>query len=79
VYVPPNDIDCYARAIVAILDDETERRRMGALARARVEQVLAWRHQRDHYVTVYDRLTGHTAPDTSQEQFEPDERRVSVA
>jgi glycosyltransferase involved in cell wall biosynthesis len=60
VYVEPNDVAKYARAIVDLLDDEVRRRRMGHLGRERVEQVLAWKHQRKAYIEVYDALTGHS-------------------
>jgi glycosyltransferase involved in cell wall biosynthesis len=58
VYVQPNDERAYARAIVQLLDDEERRQTMGALGRARVEDVLAWRHQSAAYVEVYNRLVG---------------------
>lgn len=61
VYVTPNDIGRYARAIVDLLDDESRRFRMGPLARARVETTLAWHHQRPNYVRLYDRLVGRVA------------------
>jgi len=61
VYVEPNDVAKYARAIVDLLDDEVRRRRMGRLGRERVEQVLAWKHQRKAYIEVYDALTGHSS------------------
>jgi glycosyltransferase involved in cell wall biosynthesis len=61
VYVEPNDVAKYARAIVDLLDDEVRRRRMGHLGRERVEQVLAWKHQRKAYIEVYDALTGHSS------------------
>lgn len=57
VYATPNEVDSYARSIVELLEDEPRRRSMGAAGRARVVAQLAWRHQRDHYVAVYDRLT----------------------
>ncbi|MDQ6727307.1 MAG: glycosyltransferase, partial [Actinomycetota bacterium] len=56
VYVEPNDVDLYAEAIVELLDDEPRRRAMGVLGRERVERELAWQHQSDAYVGVYDRL-----------------------
>jgi glycosyltransferase involved in cell wall biosynthesis len=63
LYVPANDVAAYARAIVDLLDDAPQRRSMGALGRARIESALAWRHQRDRYVGVYERLAGRgTAP-----------------
>jgi len=58
VYVKPNDIREYAAAIVALLDDEQARARLGKLGRARVEQELAWSHQERSYLGVYQRLTG---------------------
>lgn len=58
VYAEPNDVQLYAKAIVDLLDDEAGRRAMGARARERVEDVLAWPHQRDAYVGVYRHLLG---------------------
>jgi glycosyltransferase involved in cell wall biosynthesis len=58
VYAEPNRVDSYAEAIVDLLDDEPRRRWMGSLGRQRIEQELAWSHQRGGYVAVYDRLLG---------------------
>ncbi len=58
VYVEPNDVEKYALAIVDLVDDEPRRRQMAALARRRVEQELAWKHQQKTYLAVYDKLTG---------------------
>jgi glycosyltransferase involved in cell wall biosynthesis len=58
VYVRPNDIADYAAAIVALMDDEPRRSRLGKLGRARVEQELAWSHQERAYLGVYRRLLG---------------------
>ncbi len=60
VYVEPNDIDCYAQAIVALIDDAPRRAAMAARGRARVEDVLAWEHQAQAYVDVYDGLIRST-------------------
>ncbi|MBO0820941.1 MAG: glycosyltransferase family 4 protein [Nocardiopsaceae bacterium] len=54
---PDTDVREYAKAIVALVDDEAERRRMGRLGRARVEEKLAWEHSARAYTGVYDRLT----------------------
>ncbi len=62
VYVEPNDAARYARAIVDLIDDEPRRRSMGALGRARIENQLAWRHQRGRYVGVYNRLLARGRP-----------------
>ncbi|HEY6497117.1 MAG TPA: glycosyltransferase family 4 protein [Trebonia sp.] len=57
VYVTPNDVHEYAKAIVALMDSESVRAQMAKLGRARVEQELAWSHQRDAYLGVYHDLT----------------------
>jgi glycosyltransferase involved in cell wall biosynthesis len=70
VYVAPTDPGLYAKAIVELLDDEPCRRAMGRVARERVERELAWRHQREAYVGVYDRLVGR-APGRPEARTEP--------
>ena len=56
VYVQPNDVAAYARAIGELLDDPERRRFMGDQGRQRVVDVLAWRHQASRYVAAYQRL-----------------------
>jgi glycosyltransferase involved in cell wall biosynthesis len=56
VYVRPNDVREYAAAIVALMDDEPRRNRLGKLARLRVENQLAWSHQERAYLGVYRSL-----------------------
>jgi glycosyltransferase involved in cell wall biosynthesis len=58
VYVQPNDIHEYAKAIVDLMDDEAGRAQLAKIGRARVEDELAWRHQERAYLGVYERLTG---------------------
>ena len=58
VYVTPNDVHEYARAIVALMDDEPRRAQLGKTGRVRVEQELAWQHQERAYVGVYRVLAG---------------------
>jgi glycosyltransferase involved in cell wall biosynthesis len=58
VYVTPNDVHEYATALVQLLDDEPRRARLGKLGRVRVEQHLAWSHQKVAYLGVYRQLTG---------------------
>jgi glycosyltransferase involved in cell wall biosynthesis len=62
-YVTPNDVHEYAAAIVALMDDESRRSRMGKLGRARVEQELAWSYQRRAYLSVYRGLVGDKTTD----------------
>lgn len=57
VYVRPNDIREYARAIVELMDDEPRRTELGKIGRVRVEQELAWSHQQHAYLGVYRGLT----------------------
>jgi glycosyltransferase involved in cell wall biosynthesis len=58
VYVTPNDVTEYAKAIVDLMDDEISRVQLGKFGRARVEDELAWSHQERAYLGVYAGLTG---------------------
>jgi glycosyltransferase involved in cell wall biosynthesis len=58
VYVTPNDVGEYAKAIVNLMDDEQSRARLAAEGRARVVETLAWKHQERAYLGVYERLAG---------------------
>jgi glycosyltransferase involved in cell wall biosynthesis len=58
VYVNPNDVHEYAKAIVNLMDDEPRRCALGKAGRIRVEQELAWPHQKRAYLDVYRRITG---------------------
>jgi glycosyltransferase involved in cell wall biosynthesis len=66
VYAKPNEVRSYAEAIVTLMDDEQRRIRMGDLGRTRVEQELAWNHQAQAYVGVYQRLLGTDLAPASQ-------------
>jgi glycosyltransferase involved in cell wall biosynthesis len=57
VYATPNDVHEYAKALVALLDDDAARAQLGKLGRARVEDELAWSHQERAYLAIYQRLT----------------------
>jgi glycosyltransferase involved in cell wall biosynthesis len=58
VYVTPNDVREYAQAIVDLIDDEAKRAMLGKLGRVRVEQELAWNHQKEAYLRVYRAVLG---------------------
>jgi glycosyltransferase involved in cell wall biosynthesis len=60
-YVEPGDVEGYACAIVELVDDPETRDRMGRLGRERVEQHLAWEHQRVGYLAVFDELSGRSS------------------
>jgi len=64
-YVASGDVAAYARAIVALLDDDEKREDMGREGRLRIEKELGWPHQRDAYVGVFDRLVGRTGTDAA--------------
>jgi glycosyltransferase involved in cell wall biosynthesis len=55
-YVMPNDVGEYARTIADLMDDEPRRSLLGKRGRFRVEQELAWSHQRRAYLRVYQNL-----------------------
>ena len=55
-YVTPNDVGEYARTIADLMDDEPRRSLLGKRGRFRVEQELAWSHQRRAYLKVYQKL-----------------------
>ncbi len=60
VYVEPNKVDAFAKAIVELVDDPERRAEMGRIGRARVENELAWSHQQKAYVAAYDELIGRS-------------------
>jgi glycosyltransferase involved in cell wall biosynthesis len=62
LYATANDVRDYAKCIATLLDDPETRREMSVLGRRRVEDVLAWHHQAERYVSVFDRLTGWRFP-----------------
>ena len=55
---PEQDVRDYAKAIVDLIDDESERARKGKVGRARVEDKLAWSWQERAYADAYRRLVG---------------------
>jgi asparagine synthase (glutamine-hydrolysing) len=64
VYVTPNDVGEYARAIGDLLDDPDRRRSMGTSGRRRVEGELSWQHQVPALLSVYSRVVPLASPST---------------
>ena len=62
LYARPNDPVELAERIAELLDDPDRRAALGAAARHRVEDELAWHHQVEHLLAVYDGLVPATAP-----------------
>ena len=55
-YARPNDVADLAQKIVALLGDEPQRARMGAIGRERIERVLAWQHEAPRLLAAYEQL-----------------------
>lgn len=58
-YAIPDDADDLAATILALLDDPERRQEMGRLGRSRIENELAWEHQKEHLLAAYDALGVH--------------------
>jgi glycosyltransferase involved in cell wall biosynthesis len=65
IYARPNDTADLALKILTLLDDEELRRRMGVIARARMENEFEWRHQAPRLLNAYEALfkSGNDLPD----------------
>jgi glycosyltransferase involved in cell wall biosynthesis len=68
-YAPPGDVGTFAKLIDELLGNHGLRRRMGDAGRRRVEESVAWDHQRNAYLQVYRRLLGSPAGPV---KFDPD-------
>jgi glycosyltransferase involved in cell wall biosynthesis len=76
VYAEPNSFLSYAGLIDELLDDPQRRARMGLAGRRRVEQELAWDHQKRAYLAVYDRLLQPPPQPPAGRASHPGRRRV---
>jgi len=56
LYADKNSVDQFAELILSLFDTPEVRMRMGEIGRARIEQSLAWSHQRTILLQVYDDL-----------------------
>ena len=56
--VPQRDVAAMAEAILYLLEDGMERRRMGRVSRRIVEQTFAWDQIAAAYVGIYERIVG---------------------
>jgi glycosyltransferase involved in cell wall biosynthesis len=63
-YARPNDVADLAQKIVALLGDEPQRVRMGAIGRERVERELAWQHEAPRLLAAYEQLLHPTGDRT---------------
>ncbi len=53
LYATPNEIDAFAGHLDALLSDADARERLGAIARERVVEGLAWDHSKEHMFDAY--------------------------
>ena len=60
LYARPNDVDDLVAKLLALLDDEGLRNRMGTLGRDRVERVLSWQHEAPRLIAAYEHLIGES-------------------
>jgi len=60
VYARPNEVKDFARLLLELVDDRARRVAMGARGRQRVVDSLAWSHQQQRYIEVFDSLVGRT-------------------
>ncbi len=73
VYVPSGDVEAFAEAVCALVDDPERRLSMATVARNRCVAELDWQPQRSRYVGVFDELTGR--PAVAAQPSETAERR----
>lgn len=57
IYVPPNDVADFAKAIVKLMDDSELRKEMGEFGRKRIENELNWNIVGKNLLSAYKRLS----------------------
>jgi glycosyltransferase involved in cell wall biosynthesis len=77
-YIEPGDVEAYAHAVAALLDDADRRAAMAVAGRERAAAVLDWEPQKRAYVGVYDRLM-HRAPEGVDHGWPHIDRRTARA
>ena len=61
LYVKHNDVIDFAKKITYLLDNESERTRMGEYGYNRVVNQLSWQHEQKHLVALYQKVFGLSA------------------
>jgi glycosyltransferase involved in cell wall biosynthesis len=56
IYVQPNDVEEYARAILKLMDDEKLRGDLGAIGKKRIDDELNWSIVSKNLVMAYNNL-----------------------
>lgn len=70
IYAKPNDTEDYARAIVTLMDDPEQRKRMAEFGRQRVEIELAWQQVSKNLIFGYNQLLNHGSLRAANPPFE---------
>ena len=60
-YAPCNDTAAFAAAASALLDDPTERARLGRIGQSRIAGSLSWEHSKTHLLAGYERAISDAA------------------
>ena len=63
IVVPPRDPHALAAAFRQLFEDADQRRRMGEMARLRVESTFTWRHYAERAVSHYTRILNSVSSD----------------
>ncbi len=79
LYAQPNDELDFARKISTLMDDPARRKAMGAIGRRRVDEELAWVHQREHLLEAYEKLGYGTAREKYRDVAVPEIQDVATA
>ena len=66
IYAQPNDELDFARQIAWLMDNPTQRQKMGQIGRERIETELAWPYQEKHLLKAYEVLRAKQKPVFSQ-------------
>ncbi|MTV14329.1 MULTISPECIES: glycosyltransferase family 4 protein [Bradyrhizobium] len=66
LYAAKNDPRDFASKIIALIDDPSLRRTMGAFGRNRVERALSWTHEEPKLLAAYESLFGGKVPAQSR-------------
>lgn len=62
VYASPNDVESFARCIEELLEDPKRRERLGAIGRARVEEMFSWARSKESLLAAYDHALAGREP-----------------
>jgi len=62
IYVAPNNVRDFARAVAQLMDDPQRRASLGTLGRSRTKKQLAWEYSALHLIDAYQRILPASPP-----------------